>query len=76
MKRCPTYKQYKVRELSWNKHGTVFGISIPREIAEKHKDISFTIEETANGIMFKSGLDLIQFKKEVKKYDVLDMKSG
>ena len=64
-----TYYQYRIRKISWNEKGDNFGITIPRGIAEKYKDVKWDISviEAPNikQIILTSGLDLVQLKKEI-----------
>ena len=66
----PTYEQYKVRKLSWNKFGIVYGISLPREIATELIDVKFTVEVKNNKIIFTSGQDLQQLKREINQVNI------
>jgi len=65
-----TYGQYKLRRISWNKFGDIFGITIPRDIATKHLGTKFTIVESNNQIILKSGIDISDLKKEIESYDI------
>lgn len=65
-----TYGQYKIRRLSWNHIGEVYGITMPRGIADKFKDVKFTIELTKDSIILKSGIDLAQLKEEIGRYPI------
>ena len=63
-----TYNQYKLRVISWNKNGSVYGLTFPREIAEEIINIKFTINKLDNGdIVLKSGLDIANLKEEIKQ---------
>lgn len=64
----PTYNQYKVRQIAGNKMGAVFGITIPRDIALAHENITFTIEESGGNLILRSGLDIKAFKREVREF--------
>ena len=62
------YNQYKIRNIV-TKHktlGVVYGITIPSQIAKKFENVKFTIEAIDDNIILHSGLDLIEFKKQVK----------
>ena len=62
----PSYNQYKIRKLSWNRLGNVYGITLPRELAERFLDVKFTIESTGSTIILTSGIDIMQLKKEAQ----------
>lgn len=66
-----TYNQYKIRGISWNHIGVVYGISIPREIAIQFEGIKFNIVKSGNNIILYSGQDLIQLKRDMEKEDKL-----
>ena len=61
-----TYNQYKVRPITWNKSGKVYGISLPREVALQFLDVKFNVEVQEGKIILTSGLDLVKLKKEIK----------
>ena len=63
-----TYNQYKVRVNSYNDNGSIFCLTVPRDLAEKFLGVKFTIEVTPNGIIYRSGLDLKEAKEEIDKY--------
>ena len=66
----PFYHQYNIKaETCNNKTGDAYGLTVPRPIAMKFIDVKFTIEITDNSIIFKSGIDLKQLKREVKSID-------
>ena len=63
-KTTPTYNQYTIRKISENKYGNIYGMTIPREIAEEFLKIKFTIEVSGNCIVVKSGQDIAQLEEE------------
>lgn len=67
-----TYNQYKVRKLSWNKAGEVYGITLPRQIAIKFEGIKFTITSSGENIILQSGLDIVNLRKEIDSFDLID----
>jgi len=67
-----TYKQYKIRKLSWNSHGEVYGFTIPKPIALMFEDVKFRISTEDGKIVLTSGLDLVKFRKEAHKYNIAD----
>lgn len=68
-----TYSQYKIRKITKNEFGNVYGITIPREIGEKFEGVKFTLEVQEQTIILKSGLDISKLKKEVEKYSFDDL---
>ena len=67
------YGQYKIRETGRNQQGTVnYSLTVPLEVAQKLKNIKFTIEVNQEGISYKSGIDLKILKQEIGKYEVED----
>lgn len=76
-----TFSQYKVRAFSLikGKHKN-YGFTLPKNIAESNLNIKFNIDVVDSDvpitinpgkyIIFKSGLDLAQLKKEIDKYDI------
>ena len=76
-----TYNQYKIRAFSLIKgiHEN-YGITIPKEMAKSNQGIKFNVEIISSNvpvtlyagtyIIFKSGLDLAQLKKDINKYDI------
>ena len=65
-----TYNQYKIRVASYNETGSVFCITIPRHIAERFPQAKFSVEVINNSIVFMSGQDISQLKKEIKRYNL------
>mgnify|MGYP001593379746 CR=1 FL=1 len=67
-----TYDQYKIRRISWNKQGDIYGITIPRSIALQFEDVKFTASIEGESIILKSGLDIVKLKREMGEYKIED----
>ena len=68
-----SYGQYKIAIRSWNSAGSNFCLHIPRPIAERFEGIKFTITIKENQIIFTSGQDISQLKKEIKTYSLTNI---
>lgn len=70
-----TYNQYKVRKFtSNNRSGDAYGITLPRNIGKKFEGIKFSITLLNDSIViFKSGLDLMQLKKDAQYLQLQDL---
>lgn len=72
-----TYNQYLIRHFSSIDH---YGITVPKIIAKQLNGIKFNVEfintdkpitlPAGAFIVFKSGIDIVQLKKEIDKYDI------
>lgn len=64
-----TYHQYKVRKIN---NTPVYVITIPSELVQKFKleNVKFRISYEEGKLIFTSGLDLVEFKKNIDKYDI------
>ena len=74
-----SYKQYKIRKISWNSDGAIYGISVPRRTGENFEEPKWTfklyktknpIEFSGTFIVFQSGLDLSIFKENVQLHRI------
>jgi len=63
----PSYNQYKIRRISWNHLGNVYGLTLPREVAENFLNVKFTITISGASIVLTSGIDIMQLKKEIRE---------
>lgn len=68
-----TYGQYKMRVTSRSNTGESYGITLPKPVADKFKEVKFQIFFTDTMIILKSGIDLVKFKEEVDKYGFTDI---
>lgn len=72
-----TFDQYKMRRLGWNSIGSVFGITLPRKIAEKYMGVKWSVEEVVTKdsvtIVLTSGIDIAKMRDEINKYTIADI---
>ena len=60
-----SYNQYKVRKISYNIVGPIYGMTIPRKIAAQFMNIKFNIVVQEDKIIFQSGLDIAHLKEVI-----------
>ena len=67
--------QVKIREVvKSNSRASVFGLTVPTEIAIFFSQTFFRVEKSGNAIIFTSGANQIPTKEEVKKFNFQDCK--
>lgn len=66
--------QYKIRVITRNIKGDVYGITIPREVALFFSGCFFTIEKSKDKILMNSGCVFNPTKEEISHYDLEDFK--
>ena len=71
-----TYDQYKLRVIRKDKfYGPSYGITIPKEIADKFFNIKFSISISGSSIILSSGLDLSKLKEDIKQFHLEELKN-
>lgn len=68
-----TYNQYKIRKDTITVRGYQYCLTVPREIQDKFKDVKFTVSISNNQIIFTSGQDLVQLRKDIGSVQLKDL---
>ena len=66
--------QYKIRIITKNIQGNVYGITIPREVALFFSGCFFTITKQKDEIKMSSGCMFDPTEEEISHYDLEDFK--
>lgn len=68
-----TYFQYKIKKEVIGKNSKAFGLTIPIFLAEKFGAIKFNLYFTNDSIIFRSGADLKQLRKDIGNIKIEDL---